>query len=200
MSTTPRSPGRPAGGSDARERLLTAADDLLTSVGSGHGVSVAEILRRARVTAPTLYHHFGDKDTLLRVACERRYDALAAAMAERCAGLPPREGLRAIAAAYLDFALTFPGHYRVLFMGAPGGPAGFPPDQRPAGFRVIVETVSRVRPELDPEELTRVAVGVWAQMHGVASLTVAGLPQPIPPAQWHALLAESVIAVCAVRD
>ena len=45
---------------DARDRLLTAAAELLDAA-QGAEVSTRSITERAGVQAPTLYHHFGSK-------------------------------------------------------------------------------------------------------------------------------------------
>jgi AcrR family transcriptional regulator len=54
---------KPAGEPAPKIRLLRAAASLLAESG-GAPVSTREITRLARVTAPTLYHHFGDKEGL----------------------------------------------------------------------------------------------------------------------------------------
>src|ERR1700687_3577270 len=48
----------------AKDRLLLAAADLLDAAGGGE-VSTRAICERAGVQAPTLYHHFGNKQALL---------------------------------------------------------------------------------------------------------------------------------------
>jgi AcrR family transcriptional regulator len=48
----------------ARTRILETASDLL-SQSAGADVSTRAICEAAGITAPTLYHHFGDKDGLL---------------------------------------------------------------------------------------------------------------------------------------
>src|SRR6478752_4804351 len=48
----------------ARDRLLLAATQLLDEAAGGP-VSTRQIIERAGVRAPTLYHHFGSKQALL---------------------------------------------------------------------------------------------------------------------------------------
>ncbi|MGN6529955.1 MAG: TetR/AcrR family transcriptional regulator [Burkholderiaceae bacterium] len=48
---------------DTRERILGAARRLFAQRGRD-GVTMREVSREARVTAPTIYHHFGDKHRL----------------------------------------------------------------------------------------------------------------------------------------
>ncbi len=56
-------------GGDGKERLLEAARAAFASEAYGQ-VGIAQILEGARVQAPTLYHHYGDKEGLyLEWAC-----------------------------------------------------------------------------------------------------------------------------------
>lgn len=56
--------------SPTRDRLLTAAAELLTE---SPDVSTRAICERAGVQAPTLYHHFGNKQGLLAAMVEDRF-------------------------------------------------------------------------------------------------------------------------------
>ena len=56
-----------------RERLISAAIELL-AVSDGKPVSTRQITDLAGVTAPTLYHHFGDKDGLMEAVVARGFE------------------------------------------------------------------------------------------------------------------------------
>ena len=56
----------PDGQLPAKTRLLKAAADLLAT-SAGQPVTTRQITSLAGVTAPTLYHHFGDLASLERV-------------------------------------------------------------------------------------------------------------------------------------
>ncbi|NUP73046.1 MAG: TetR/AcrR family transcriptional regulator [Sinomonas sp.] len=56
-----------------RERLIAAATELLAA-SDGKQVSTRQITDRAGVTAPTLYHHFGDKDGLMEAVVARGFE------------------------------------------------------------------------------------------------------------------------------
>lgn len=58
-----------------KERLQGAADALFAEQGFS-AVSVAQILEAAEVQAPTLYHHFGDKEGLFVEWAERAFEEL----------------------------------------------------------------------------------------------------------------------------
>lgn len=59
--------------SPARERLLDAADDLVTTRGWA-ATPVDAVLARAEVAPATLYAHFGSKDRLLAATLDRRLE------------------------------------------------------------------------------------------------------------------------------
>ena len=59
----------PERGDDTRDRLLRAAAELLDEA-QGGDVSTRAVCSRAGVQAPTLYHHFGNKDGLLQAVVE----------------------------------------------------------------------------------------------------------------------------------
>lgn len=85
-----------------RERLLEAAAELFRD-GSFRDVSVAELTKAARVQAPTLYHHFGDKEGLYLAWAERAMVGLNLRVREALIGkIGTRESLTAIARALLD--------------------------------------------------------------------------------------------------
>ena len=51
-------------GESTREAILSTAAALLAA-GGEEGLSIREVCARAGVTAPTVYHHFGDKAALV---------------------------------------------------------------------------------------------------------------------------------------
>jgi AcrR family transcriptional regulator len=86
MSTVRRGPGRPAG-SDAgatRAGLLAAARTVFSERGYA-GAGIAEIVARAGVSAPVLYHHFAGKADLYLAVAADVYDEVLSAL-ETAAG------------------------------------------------------------------------------------------------------------------
>lgn len=62
-----------------KERLLRAAERLFLA-DAYERVSVSQILEAAGVRAPTLYHHFGDKENLFVCLAERAFARLGSAV------------------------------------------------------------------------------------------------------------------------
>jgi TetR/AcrR family transcriptional repressor of mexJK operon len=88
------SPGHSRLAISPRERVAKVAKDLFVAHGFA-GVSIDEIARRAHVSKPTIYAHFGDKERLflhiLETACARLIAPLAS---EDAHGRPIAEVLR----------------------------------------------------------------------------------------------------------
>lgn len=86
----PRRPGRPAGETDLRERLLDAALACFAAEGI-RAASIKSIARQAGVTPALVHYYFGSKEDLQAAVVEERLmqvtDALRGALGD--AGLPP---------------------------------------------------------------------------------------------------------------
>jgi AcrR family transcriptional regulator len=107
---------------ETRDRLVGRALKLFAARGY-EAIGVQEIVEAAGVTKPSLYHHFGSKEGLLKAMLEERFqelfDALAPALQYR-GDLPAT--LVAVAQAYLGFAQRRPDFYRfqlALWFAAP---------------------------------------------------------------------------------
>src|SRR5262245_35872882 len=91
---------RPAGRSRERESeatrkaILDAAGALLAAVGED-GLSIREVCARAGVTAPTLYHHFGDKRALVDRVVDDCFSSFDRAFVDRPVPTDPVDALRA---------------------------------------------------------------------------------------------------------
>lgn len=93
--------GRPRDRSslDTRANLTDAATAVFARRGYA-GASVTELVRAAGVTAPVLYHHFGDKAGLYHAVVTRAYDDVLGALADAAAGAATyAEALAALLAA-----------------------------------------------------------------------------------------------------
>lgn len=109
----------------ARERLLTAADELFYDEGV-HTVGIDRVIERAGVAKASLYNTFGSKDELVRAYLERRQVARRARLTDKLAGFhTPRERLLGVFEAQSDLTAE-PGFRGCAFANAsaeaaPGG-------------------------------------------------------------------------------
>ena len=160
-----------------RRAILDAAGELLASRGE-EGVSIREVCLRAGVTAPTIYHHFGDKAALVDRIVDDCFTAFEVAFDDRTPPGDPVERLRWGYDHYVDYGVTHPVHYRLMFLRTHGRPT-------PAGLASYDRLRRMVRAIGDAGRLTApvedAAAALWSSVHGVTSLVIAGfLPRESP--------------------
>src|SRR5262245_35793052 len=100
---------------DLREALLRATLKVVRRSGPS-SVSLRAVAREAGVSEAAPYHHFSDKNELLAVAAAASFDAMGAHLKPSLEGKrDARAALVALCVAWVDFALTQPGSFRLLF-------------------------------------------------------------------------------------
>lgn len=194
--TKKRSAGRPRTdpARDLRGDLLRTSRALLDEGGTV-ALSVREVARRTGCTHQAPYHYFEDREAILAALVAEGFDDLARRLRE-ANDLADTHGSRAVlvssASAYLGFAVSQPGVFRIMFR---------PDACNPSRFPAVIDAAARARAELD--RLTRICYGsradpakatiLWAHVHGLSSLLVDG-PLALPDAhgasraaQMHAL-------------
>jgi len=156
---------------DLRNALLQAALELVQETGSTH-FSLRDVTERIGVTQPAFYRHFGDLDDLLSTLCRNGFDAFGELEHEMMADSPdPWVRLRALVRAYIHFAVSNPGYFRIMF---DSGLANRPENLARAKptFQVLADTIEEL---LGPGEASfDQAIAVWATMHGLSALMLSG--------------------------
>jgi AcrR family transcriptional regulator len=181
MSSTPATPSarrRSQRRDEARRAILDAAEALLVE-GGFERFSMRRLAARCGYTAPTLYHHFGDKQGLLDVLVEERFRLVL----ERIRGVrrrrDPAETLRGILHELIRFGLDNPTHHRLLSMArAPGASEPASAQRaREALEEPLAELAARGR--LAVRSTEQAASFLWVVLHGFVSLCIAR-----PDADW----------------
>jgi AcrR family transcriptional regulator len=103
-----------------RLRIIEAAGRLLRDSPDGQ-VSTREICREAGVTAPTLYHHFGDKDRLLDDVVADGFGRYLQRKRAVSRSGDPAQDLRSGWDMHVTFGVTHPAFYRLMFGNAGTG-------------------------------------------------------------------------------
>src|SRR6185369_12226107 len=110
----PSPPTRPRDSVATRRAILAAAGDLLATVGE-EGLSIREVCARAGVTAPTVYHHFGDKQALVDRVVDDCFSSFDRAFLDQPAPSDPVEALRWGLDRYFEYGVRHPVHYQLMF-------------------------------------------------------------------------------------
>lgn len=162
---------------DLRRAILDAATRLL--VGDGlQALSMRRVAAEVGCSTTVLYTMFGGKSGLLDALWAEGFDRLWQAEEQVGETEDPLARLAALGSAYRQHALENPDYYRVMFGGAIPGfqPSPSALDQSRRTFQVLVDGVQAgmdagVFRRGDPET---VALALWATVHGVVSLEIAG--------------------------
>lgn len=141
------------------------------------------IADRLEYTAPAIYHHFADKDALLRELVVGDLRRLGTAFARLDRIDDPVERMRRLGLTYVRFGLEHPQHYRLLFM-TPEAKAGIDhevhceiettPEQDAYLIlhATVVDAIAAGRMGPGYQDADRVAQICWAAVHGLVSLHV----------------------------
>ena len=156
---------------DLRAALLAAAEVELAEAGI-EAFSLRQVARRAGVSHAAPTHHFGDVQGLLTALAAEGYRRLLATQAAHEARAAPdaRAQLVAAGVGYVDFAMTSPALFRLLFGSS--RPDYADPDLRDAADAAYGHLVAQVG-AAGGRDLTDVAA-VWATAHGLADLLATG--------------------------
>ena len=135
---------------------------------------------RLGVSRTALYRHFANKQALLAAVAAEGFRTLRTSLLEAWeAGGRGHAGFDAMGVAYVQFAVTHPSHYRVMFGGAvrPAKRREDPNDPGTNAFQVLVDAiVEQQRAGLIRDDAPlQLARFIWAVVHGVAMLALDGI-------------------------
>ena len=155
-----------------RTRLLVVTSEVLSTAGPD-AVTVRDVARRAGTSASAVYALLGSKEALLTAVVDEGFRRFSQHLADAPRTDSPDADLLALGLAYRASALADPHFYRVMF----GGAAGPDPATQRGTFLALQDAVARVlRHRGRPTDGAReIAVGLWALVHGLVSLELAGL-------------------------
>ena len=105
-------------GQERRAQLLDVGRSVFAEVGY-QGASIEEIAKRARITKPIVYEHFGGKEGLYAVVVDREVRALVDAITTALEGDHPKVLLEQAALALLTYIEEQPDGFKVLIRDSP---------------------------------------------------------------------------------
>lgn len=123
-----------------RERILQAAARLLAASG-GAPVSTRAVCEAAGVGAPTLYHHFGDKQGLFDAVVAHGFEQYLAGKKAAGSTGDPVEDLRRGWNAHVEFGRTHPAFYALMYGTPRPGP---PPAAAREAHGALLELCRRI--------------------------------------------------------
>jgi AcrR family transcriptional regulator len=167
-----------------REQLRTLIIDVARELFVSRGVdavTMREIAKRIGYSATSIYLHFADKEAVLRAILDTDMLALATSLKDILLIADPIERMYALGRGYAEFALTFPNHYRLMFMAerTPCDPVESSLQQNNAEqdayfqLKTVVNDVYAAGYfKADLQDVDLIAQTIWAGVHGVCSLQI----------------------------
>ncbi|MEA3151229.1 MAG: hypothetical protein QOD56_2168 [Gammaproteobacteria bacterium] len=185
---------------DLHRALLEAGIELAKELGP-EAVTLREATRRAGVVPNAAYRHFASHGVFMESVRSAALAAMARAMERRLRALGPerddldfaRATLRAVGAAYLQFARKETGLFRTAFVVKFNPPPN--PDARMAGrsglnpFQLLSAALDRVARAggLPTSHRPGAEYLAWSAVHGMAMLSIDGPLRRIGATQYEAL-------------
>jgi AcrR family transcriptional regulator len=163
---------------EVRRTILAAAEALLVEDGYER-FSMRRLANRCGYTAPTIYHYFGDKRSLLDAVLEHGFQRILLRLRRVRRSADPAEYVRAQLGAFVRFSIENPTHYRLLALPRPAdapepGSAEAAREQLEAPLEALLGA-GRLR----ARSVEQAVQCLWAVLHGVISLRTNG-----PDTEW----------------
>jgi AcrR family transcriptional regulator len=158
--------------STAPAEIMKATQALLLETGID-GVSIRRVSERCGYSAPTIYHHFGDKKGLIDALLEERFRVVHELMAAIPSGGDPAVHLREMARAFIRFAVENPTHYQLLTTPVLGNVEAVPSAEAARALPKAALEKLAARGTLATDDIDAAFQVLWAVLHGVISLYLA---------------------------
>ncbi|TXC72226.1 TetR/AcrR family transcriptional regulator [Sphingomonas ginsenosidivorax] len=159
------------------EALMDATEAILGEKGV-EGFSLREAARRAGVSPSAPAHHFVDKRGLLTAVATRGFVDLIQALSDAENAAPAGAAARAVAIAYVRFAIDRPARFQLMWRGALL-------DQGNDTYRDVADRAFSMFSRIMTSKTTTIqapgavedapAIAVWALVHGFAVLMLDGI-------------------------
>jgi AcrR family transcriptional regulator len=167
---------------EVRTKILDAARVLFAAQGYD-GVSMRAIAEKIEYSPTLIYQYFEDKETLIKELCYADFGALAERLIATLEIPDPLERLRQCGREYVTFGITYPNHYRLMFMTPLPVKAheaeweeakGKPETDAYALLQLLVQKAAEEGGLRDAKaDVDLVSQTLWAGLHGVIALEIA---------------------------
>lgn len=158
-----------------RDEILAAARSIIEESGDEAAVTLSEIARRVGVSVPAIYQHFPNVASVCSTVVESCWHVFAAEVVD--VADPDATVFAQIASfahRYVSFARRRTGMFRVLQMRDNTRPVPAVGDSARAGLqRLVVAMAAAMNLPPDSADARDAALGLWLELHGIATLPPA---------------------------
>ena len=158
--------------SDALRRVVLDAAVAISASSGPDALSLREVAREAGVSHQAPYHHFGDRAGIFAAIAEEGFTKLAEGLQ-----LSRTHGAVSMCEAYVQFALQYKGHFRVMFRSDLCEVGNYPSAlfQADRAFEILLEEAALILgPNTTQEQANVHATYMWSLAHGLATLLLDG--------------------------
>ena len=176
-STAPARPANSYHHGDLRRALIDAALTMVIEEGAWN-FTLREVARRAGVSHAAPYNHFEDKLALLAEVAALGFQSLTRAMEAAAQGQSrsARRAFAGIGAAYVQFGVEHPAHYRLMFGAELADRARYPALQEAseATFGILTGVLERGQAsgQVRRDPVRDQALAAWSLVHGLTTLLI----------------------------
>ena len=164
-----------------RSDIRTHATELYLC-GGLRALSMRKLAGRLGVTAPALYRHYASKEEVLRDMVREAYRQSATYIYRALSAATPLERFRRAGEENLDFALTHPRWYEMMYLSPERfGWSDYPPEVAAHAHATHQFWMDRVRECVDAgylraeSDIRDVGMTMWAHSHGLITIYMRGL-------------------------
>ncbi len=160
----------------ARRAFLDAARRMIVDHGPA-GLSLREVARQADYSPAALYEYFESREALLAVLIQEGFDALNQNILAVSTELTPREQLKHIGLAYVNFARHQPQTFELLFNYHINQRKQLDEEAKYGNnhYAFFRAAITKVIPEVSERKVELVSYSFWALVHGLAMLQITYL-------------------------
>jgi AcrR family transcriptional regulator len=163
---------------ETRAKILLAALRLLER-GGPEAITMRRVAKAVGVTAMAIYHHFPDREALLRALADAETDRISALFDKWQARGSALSRLRKMTESYVDYAFAHPRMFAFLFLQDRPQLRRFPADfapRRSTMLNRVTDTIAEAMLDgtLRKDDFWEVAMDLWAFVHGHLALYRSG--------------------------
>ena len=168
-----------------RQAILDAARQILADEGP-QGFSMRTLADRIDYSPAGLYEYFENKEDIIRALSTQGHQMLRDHLLLVYQDLPPAEYLTALGLAYIEFALSNPDYYMLMFTHSPTPAQVERMFSESSSYPVLLHAIQKgvEAGVFNPRQgfgIQEMAYAAWAMVHGIAMLRITYLKgSPIP--------------------
>jgi AcrR family transcriptional regulator len=179
---------------EVRRKILDAAQELFATEGYER-VTMRRIAEAIEYSPTTIYLHFKDKDELVHSLCDEDFRKLIGEIGSAGpAPTDPLERIRQMGRGYARFGITYPNHYRFMFLTPFGeGHQASGAGEQAFGMlrQLVADAIAAGR--FRAGDVDTVSQVLWASLHGAVSLLITYGSEKFPCAPAAPDLVEQII-------